>query len=40
MQWICTICGYIHDGDNPPEVCPICEAPREHFVEAEREESP
>ncbi|HZK84514.1 MAG TPA: flavin reductase [Desulfosporosinus sp.] len=23
-QWRCTVCGYIHSGENPPEVCPIC----------------
>lgn len=24
--WICTICGYIHYGDTPPEECPVCGA--------------
>lgn len=23
-QWRCTVCGYIHEGPEPPEVCPIC----------------
>lgn len=23
-QWRCTVCGYIHTGDNPPEICPVC----------------
>ena len=23
-RWRCTVCGYIHSGENPPEVCPIC----------------
>ena len=23
-RWRCTVCGYIHTGENPPEVCPIC----------------
>jgi len=23
-QWRCTVCGYIHKGENPPEICPIC----------------
>jgi len=23
-QWRCTVCGYIHSGENPPEICPIC----------------
>lgn len=23
-QWRCTVCGYIHNGENPPETCPVC----------------
>lgn len=23
-HWRCTVCGYIHTGENPPEICPIC----------------
>ncbi len=23
-KWICTICGYVHEGENPPESCPQC----------------
>ena len=23
-QWRCTVCGYIHNGENPPDICPIC----------------
>src|SRR5665647_1087046 len=26
-KWKCTVCGYIHQGDEPPAVCPICGAP-------------
>lgn len=29
----CSVCGYVHIGDNPPEVCPNCNAPKEKFVE-------
>jgi rubrerythrin len=25
-RWRCMICGYIHDGPQPPAVCPICGA--------------
>lgn len=32
-QWLCTVCGYIHKGPEPPEECPVCHAPREAFVE-------
>jgi rubredoxin len=23
-QWRCTVCGYIHTGGQPPEICPVC----------------
>jgi len=23
-KWVCTVCGYIHEGDTPPEQCPVC----------------
>lgn len=31
VKWRCTVCGYVHDGDSPPEQCPKCGAPREKF---------
>lgn len=32
-KFICTICGYVHEGDAPPEVCPVCKAPASKFEE-------
>ena len=32
-KWKCSICGYIHNGDEPPDTCPICGAFREKFVQ-------
>ncbi|MCU0600964.1 MAG: hypothetical protein MUE70_17090, partial [Desulfobacterales bacterium] len=32
-KWQCTVCGYIHNGDEPPETCPVCGADRTQFVE-------
>lgn len=32
-KWECTICGYVHEGDTPPEVCPICGVGPEGFEE-------
>ncbi|WP_411682824.1 NADH peroxidase [Clostridium thailandense] len=32
-KFVCTICGYIHEGNEPPEICPICKAPKEKFQE-------
>lgn len=34
-RWKCTICGYIHEGDEPPDVCPVCGSPKEAFEEYE-----
>lgn len=36
-RWICTVCGYVHEGENPPEKCPQCGAPAEKF-ELQKEE--
>ncbi|MFA6990302.1 MAG: ferritin family protein, partial [Candidatus Gastranaerophilaceae bacterium] len=30
-KFICTICGYVHEGDIAPEKCPQCSAPAEKF---------
>jgi len=32
-RWKCGVCGYIHDSDERPEKCPVCEAPGERFSE-------
>lgn len=31
MQWRCKVCGYIHQGEEPPEICPVCGAPASEF---------
>lgn len=31
-KWVCSICGYVHEGDTPPAVCPLCKAPAEKFA--------
>jgi len=31
-RWRCTVCGYIHDGKEPPVTCPVCGADRTQFV--------
>ena len=36
-KYICTVCGYVHEGDAPPEVCPICKAPASKFEEMKGE---
>lgn len=32
-KFICTVCGYVHEGDTAPEKCPICKAPASKFKE-------
>ena len=32
-KFICTVCGYIHEGDEAPEKCPTCGAPKSKFEE-------
>jgi len=32
-KFVCTVCGYVHEGDTPPEKCPQCGAPAEKFNE-------
>ena len=33
----CTVCGYIHEGDEAPAICPKCKQPKEKFVEIKDE---
>ena len=37
-KFICTVCGYVHEGDEAPEKCPMCGAPRSKFKEVDDEE--
>ena len=32
-KFVCTICGYVHEGDDAPEFCPQCKAPKDKFNE-------
>jgi hypothetical protein len=32
-KWQCSVCGYIHEGPEPPEKCPVCGADKSKFVE-------
>ncbi|NOZ55809.1 MAG: rubredoxin [Calditrichaeota bacterium] len=35
MKWRCSVCGYVHDGDEAPDRCPKCGAPKEKFTKIE-----
>ena len=32
-KFVCSICGYVYEGDKAPEQCPICKAPASKFIE-------
>ena len=32
-KFICTVCGYVYEGAEAPEKCPLCGAPRSKFKE-------
>ena len=38
-KFVCTVCGYIHEGNEAPEVCPQCKAPKSKFKEVKENEA-
>ncbi|MBR1595928.1 MAG: NADH peroxidase [Phocaeicola sp.] len=36
-KFICTVCGYVYEGDEAPERCPICKVPASKFKEVDEE---
>lgn len=39
-EWRCTVCNYLHKGDEPPARCPVCGADRSKFVKVTEDERP
>ena len=37
--WVCTVCGFVYVGDNPPELCPVCNVPAWKFEKIEGRDS-
>ncbi|MCI5980369.1 NADH peroxidase [Sodaliphilus pleomorphus] len=37
-KWICTVCGYVYEGETPPEFCPQCKQPASKFKELKEDE--
>jgi len=31
VRWVCRNCGYVHEGTEPPKVCPSCAHPQSYF---------
>ena len=38
-KFVCTVCGYVHEGDAAPESCPVCKVPASKFMEQSGEMS-
>ncbi len=36
-KYVCSVCGYVHEGDAAPEFCPVCKAPASKFIEQSEE---
>ena len=39
MKWVCKVCGYVHEGPEAPEFCPVCTAPRSKFEQMAEEKT-
>lgn len=35
----CSVCGYIHEGNEAPDICPKCGAPKDKFISLTDEEA-
>ncbi|MBE6828350.1 MAG: NADH peroxidase [Ruminococcaceae bacterium] len=36
-KWICPVCGYVYEGETPPEFCPQCKVPGSRFTEVKED---
>ena len=36
-KWVCNVCGYVYEGEQAPEACPVCKAPASKFSKQEGE---
>ena len=36
-KFVCTVCGYVHEGDAAPEQCPVCKVGPDKFKEMSEE---
>lgn len=39
MKFVCTVCGYVHEGDSAPDQCPVCKVGPEKFIEQTDDDS-
>lgn len=38
IKWQCLVCGYVFEGTTPPEVCPACDHPYQHYMALDYDE--
>jgi len=38
ITWVCDVCGYVHEGDHPPDECPLCGVGPDQFTRQEAAE--
>ena len=34
-KWVCSVCGYVFEGEQPPAQCPVCKVPSWKFEKVE-----
>lgn len=34
-KFVCSVCGYVYEGEQPPEKCPQCGVPADKFIKQE-----
>ena len=39
MKYVCQVCGYVHEGNEAPEKCPVCGAPADKFTAQSEEKT-
>ena len=37
-KFVCSVCGYVHEGDEAPEKCPVCGVPADKFSKVDEGE--
>ena len=38
-KWVCSVCGYVYEGEKPPAECPVCHVDGSKFIEQKAEKS-
>lgn len=38
IKWQCLVCGYVYEGTTPPQTCPGCDHPYQHYIALDMDE--